>query len=104
MAMLPSRVVTRYGADGRSTLRCLAGVTPSETLATTTVKLRIRPVVGSHAITAGLSVSPCTSVRTRVSLASSGGSVIGSPVPPSGGDAVEAAGRDAAAVFAGAAG
>ena len=43
--------------------------------ATTTVKLRISPVVGSHAITAGLSVSACTSVRTSVSLASSGGSV-----------------------------
>ena len=55
--------------------------------ATTTVKLRMRPVVGSHAITAGLSVSACTSVRTSVSLASSGGSVIGSPLPPSGGDA-----------------
>src|SRR5215218_3047555 len=104
MAMLPSRVVTRYGADGRSTLRCFAGVAPSETLATTTVKLRIRPLVGSHAITAGLSVSACTSVRTSVSLVSSGGKLIGSPVPPSGGDAVDAAGPDAAAVFVGAAG
>src|SRR5580765_6186583 len=88
--MMPSRVVMRYGAEGRSTLRCLAGVTPSETLATATVKLRISPGVGSHAITAGLSVSACTRVRTSVSLASSGGSVIGSAVPPSGGDGVEA--------------
>jgi hypothetical protein len=40
-----------------------------------------------------------------VSLASSGGSAIGSPVPPSGGDAVEAAADDAAvAVFDGVAG
>jgi len=36
--MLPSRVATRYGADGRRTLRCLTGVAPSETLVTTTVK------------------------------------------------------------------
>ena len=60
-------------------------------LATTTVKLRIRPVVGSHAITAGLSVSAWTRVRTSVSLASSRGSVIVSPLPPSGGEAVAAA-------------
>ena len=51
--------------------------------ATTTVKLRISPFVVSQATTAGLSESACTSVLTTASLASSGGIVIGSPVPPS---------------------
>ena len=64
----------------------------------------MRPDVGSQVITARLSVSACTNVRTSVSLASSGGSVIGSPLPPSGGDAEEVEGAAALLVGTGASG
>src|SRR5438552_3001016 len=69
--------------DGRRTLTCFPGVAPSAMFETTTVKLRIRPFVGSHAMTAGLSERACTSILTTLSLASSGGIVTASAAPPS---------------------
>src|SRR5439155_23063869 len=78
----PARSTMRNAARGFSTFNSFAGVAPSATFVTTTVKLRIRPLVGSHAMTAELSDSACTSVRTTLSLASSGGIAIASPLPP----------------------
>src|SRR3954470_15022269 len=75
----------RNADEGRRTVRCFAGVAPSATFVTTTVKLRMSPLVASHAVTAGCSESARTSVLTTASLASSGGMGMDSPVPPSGG-------------------
>src|SRR5262249_36286769 len=80
----PLRVTTRNGAAGRRTPSCFAGVGPSATFDTTTVKLRIRPFVVSHVTTAGCDVILRTSSRTIGALSSSGGPAIASGFAPSG--------------------
>src|SRR5207248_5184428 len=95
--VLPSRSTTRNADEGWRFFNCFAGVAPSAMFATTSVKLRMRPLVGSHATMAGLSDNACTSDLTTVSLASSGGIVTASAVPPSGGRVSAARGAGVAA-------
>ena len=82
--IVPFRSTTANGLVSCRTRRCRAGLRPSTTLATTTVKFLMRPLVVSHASADGWIVIFRTSSRTIGSVSASGGRAIRSASPPRG--------------------